>query len=167
MLDWPQPNSDGELPPCELAVSSSKNRTVTLTAARLAMFASHVSLGAPRGVGVHDIVEIRNPVHPAARARHSPRLSEPAHDRQLGPPHPSNPRIRESARILIRSRSASDCSVAAHGLWKSLQTQQSRDPSINVVPTHDAVPLEGLEPPTVSLGRNCSSIELQRLACRV
>ena len=27
-----------------------------------------------------------------------------------------------------------------------------------------AVPLEGLEPPTVSLGRNCSSIELQRLA---
>ena len=26
------------------------------------------------------------------------------------------------------------------------------------------VPLEGLEPPTVSLGRNCSSIELQRLA---
>jgi uncharacterized protein YecE (DUF72 family) len=30
-----------------------------------------------------------------------------------------------------------------------------------------AVPLEGLEPPTVSLGRNCSSIELQRLAERV
>ncbi|GAA3734705.1 recombinase family protein [Leifsonia bigeumensis] len=29
------------------------------------------------------------------------------------------------------------------------------------------VPLEGLEPPTVSLGRNCSSIELQRLASRV
>jgi site-specific DNA recombinase len=29
------------------------------------------------------------------------------------------------------------------------------------------VPLEGLEPPTVSLGRNCSSIELQRLARRV
>ncbi len=29
------------------------------------------------------------------------------------------------------------------------------------------VPLEGLEPPTVSLGRNCSSIELQRLAGRV
>ena len=29
------------------------------------------------------------------------------------------------------------------------------------------VPLEGLEPPTVSLGRNCSSIELQRLAQRV
>jgi uncharacterized protein YecE (DUF72 family) len=29
------------------------------------------------------------------------------------------------------------------------------------------VPLEGLEPPTVSLGRNCSSIELQRLAARV
>lgn len=29
------------------------------------------------------------------------------------------------------------------------------------------VPLEGLEPPTVSLGRNCSSIELQRLALRV
>ena len=29
------------------------------------------------------------------------------------------------------------------------------------------VPLEGLEPPTVSLGRNCSSIELQRLAFRV
>jgi hypothetical protein len=28
------------------------------------------------------------------------------------------------------------------------------------------VPLEGLEPPTVSLGRNCSSIELQRLAVR-
>ncbi len=28
------------------------------------------------------------------------------------------------------------------------------------------VPLEGLEPPTVSLGRNCSSIELQRLADR-
>jgi hypothetical protein len=28
------------------------------------------------------------------------------------------------------------------------------------------VPLEGLEPPTVSLGRNCSSIELQRLAYR-
>lgn len=27
-----------------------------------------------------------------------------------------------------------------------------------------SVPLEGLEPPTVSLGRNCSSIELQRLA---
>jgi hypothetical protein len=25
------------------------------------------------------------------------------------------------------------------------------------------VPLEGLEPPTLSLGRNCSSIELQRL----
>lgn len=24
------------------------------------------------------------------------------------------------------------------------------------------VPLEGLEPPTLSLGRNCSSIELQR-----
>lgn len=31
----------------------------------------------------------------------------------------------------------------------------------------DVVPLEGLEPPTVSLGRNCSSIELQRLARRV
>jgi hypothetical protein len=31
--------------------------------------------------------------------------------------------------------------------------------------TH-GVPLEGLEPPTVSLGRNCSSIELQRLADR-
>jgi hypothetical protein len=30
-----------------------------------------------------------------------------------------------------------------------------------------AVPLEGLEPPTCSLGRNCSSIELQRLAPRV
>ena len=29
------------------------------------------------------------------------------------------------------------------------------------------VPLEGLEPPTCSLGRNCSSIELQRLAPRV
>lgn len=28
----------------------------------------------------------------------------------------------------------------------------------------ESVPLEGLEPPTVSLGRNCSSIELQRLA---
>ena len=26
-----------------------------------------------------------------------------------------------------------------------------------------SVPLEGLEPPTLSLGRNCSSIELQRL----
>ena len=26
------------------------------------------------------------------------------------------------------------------------------------------VPLEGVEPPTLSLGRNCSSIELQRLA---
>ncbi len=26
------------------------------------------------------------------------------------------------------------------------------------------VPLEGLEPPTLSLGRNCSSIELQRRA---
>src|SRR5689334_9881230 len=31
----------------------------------------------------------------------------------------------------------------------------------------ETVPLEGLEPPTVSLGRNCSSIELQRLARRV
>ena len=30
-----------------------------------------------------------------------------------------------------------------------------------------AVPLEGLEPPTLSLGRNCSSIELQRLTARV
>jgi hypothetical protein len=29
------------------------------------------------------------------------------------------------------------------------------------------VPLEGLEPPTLSLGRNCSSIELQRLTHRV
>ena len=29
------------------------------------------------------------------------------------------------------------------------------------------VPLAGLEPPTVSLGRNCSSIELQRLAVEV
>ena len=29
------------------------------------------------------------------------------------------------------------------------------------------MPLEGLEPPTVSLGRNCSSIELQRLAVEV
>ncbi|MDQ1574866.1 MAG: site-specific recombinase, partial [Microbacteriaceae bacterium] len=29
------------------------------------------------------------------------------------------------------------------------------------------VPLEGLEPPTLSLGRNCSSIELQRLTLRV
>jgi hypothetical protein len=29
------------------------------------------------------------------------------------------------------------------------------------------VPLEGLEPPTLSLGRNCSSIELQRLTGRV
>jgi site-specific DNA recombinase len=29
------------------------------------------------------------------------------------------------------------------------------------------VPLEGLEPPTLSLGRNCSSIELQRLTERV
>jgi hypothetical protein len=28
------------------------------------------------------------------------------------------------------------------------------------------VPLEGFEPPTLSLGRNCSSIELQRLAPR-
>ncbi len=31
----------------------------------------------------------------------------------------------------------------------------------------ETAPLEGLEPPTVSLGRNCSSIELQRLARRV
>ena len=30
-----------------------------------------------------------------------------------------------------------------------------------------SVPLEGLEPPTLSLGRNCSSIELQRLTRRV
>ena len=30
----------------------------------------------------------------------------------------------------------------------------------------DTVPLEGLEPPTISLGRNCSSIELQRLTAR-
>ncbi len=29
------------------------------------------------------------------------------------------------------------------------------------------VPLEGLEPPTLSLGRNCSSIELQRLTAQV
>jgi hypothetical protein len=29
------------------------------------------------------------------------------------------------------------------------------------------VPLEGLEPPTLSLGRNCSSIELQRLTQKV
>ena len=29
------------------------------------------------------------------------------------------------------------------------------------------VPLEGFEPPTVSLGRNCSSVELQRLTTRV
>ncbi len=29
------------------------------------------------------------------------------------------------------------------------------------------VPLEGFEPPTVSLGRNCSSVELQRLAWKV
>ena len=43
---------------------------------------------------------------------------------------------------------------------------------VNNVATHlrtmsrliTTVPLEGLEPPTVSLGRNCSSIELQRLA---
>lgn len=28
------------------------------------------------------------------------------------------------------------------------------------------VPLEGFEPPTVSLGRNCSSVELQRLTRR-
>ena len=29
------------------------------------------------------------------------------------------------------------------------------------------VPLEGFEPPTVSLGRNCSSVELQRLTQKV
>jgi hypothetical protein len=29
------------------------------------------------------------------------------------------------------------------------------------------VPLEGLEPPTLSLGRNCSSIELQRLTAQL
>src|SRR5690606_14147342 len=35
------------------------------------------------------------------------------------------------------------------------------------VARHHMVPLEGLEPPTLSLGRNCSSIELQRLTARV
>ena len=47
--------------------------------------------------------------------------------------------------------------------------------NINNDPTHlstmsrliTTVPLEGLEPPTLSLGRNCSSIELQRLTERV
>lgn len=33
-----------------------------------------------------------------------------------------------------------------------------------LVRRNNIVPLEGLEPPTVCLGRNCSSIELQRLA---
>lgn len=31
----------------------------------------------------------------------------------------------------------------------------------------ETAPLEGLEPPTVCLGRNCSSIELQRLTRQV
>ena len=33
---------------------------------------------------------------------------------------------------------------------------------MNDVSRDHKVPLEGLEPPTLSLGRNCSSIELQR-----
>lgn len=33
---------------------------------------------------------------------------------------------------------------------------------MNDVPRDHTVPLEGVEPPTLSLGRNCSSIELQR-----
>lgn len=42
-----------------------------------------------------------------------------------------------------------------------------RDSAVAYVATHHSVPLEGLEPPTVCLGRNCSSIELQRLARQV
>ena len=38
------------------------------------------------------------------------------------------------------------------------------DGSVQSVVKGVQTPLEGLEPPTVSLGRNCSSIELQRLA---
>ena len=42
-------------------------------------------------------------------------------------------------------------------LWAAVQ-------SVDVFSNRGHVPPEGLEPPTVSLGRNCSSIELQRLA---
>ena len=40
------------------------------------------------------------------------------------------------------------------------------EPFTPVAAGERAVPLEGLEPPTLSLGRNCSSIELQRLTGR-
>src|SRR6185312_12415943 len=46
-------------------------------------------------------------------------------------------------------------------------TRQTAGSTVHNVLRHRTVPLEGLEPPTVSLGRNCSSIELQRLAWKV
>jgi hypothetical protein len=43
-----------------------------------------------------------------------------------------------------------------------VMTSTSMIPTVTPDPRRHTVPLEGLEPPTLSLGRNCSSIELQR-----
>jgi hypothetical protein len=58
------------------------------------------------------------------------------------------------------------------GARASMLQQPSRQPPAQRTTWYEwrreyrSVPLEGLEPPTCSLGRNCSSIELQRLAYR-
>lgn len=64
--------------------------------------------------------------------------------------HEHDPKIARVARIDQTTWQAFD------GLLTAMDGGDvSSKPSI--------VPLEGVEPPTVSLGRNCSSIELQRL----
>ena len=48
------------------------------------------------------------------------------------------------------------------GCGQMVRTSISIVATVTPVARHHTVPLEGLEPPTLSLGRNCSSIELQR-----
>ena len=60
--------------------------------------------------------------------------------------------------------------MSGTGEMAGLNAHFERQPRISagsIFGNNTLVPLEGFEPPTCSLGRSCSSVELQRLAFRV
>ena len=64
----------------------------------------------------------------------------------------------------------SPAQMSGTGEMAGLGAHSERDPHISagaIFGNSTLVPLEGFEPPTVSLGRNCSSVELQRLTQKV
>ena len=69
--------------------------------------------------------------------------------------------LREYLQMQAKRQESAPAKVGSvQSYMRKNQKWMRRDSSRQV----HLVPLEGLEPPTVSLGRNCSSIELQRLA---